>query len=216
MAILDKITKKSREWERLRIKCIDEIQRAASLQAYQCGVISFESEASKLINLYRVNWKRMGWQEYGDVAFHLIAKYPPDLAYTILYAFRKNQTMIGYDPVPLILKAIEVIYYLQPKNLTLYIEMTNDIKKLSDYPEERAKKGAKVIVREISVTPLRWASGIFHNEIDPTIKSFIKDQMKDFNPIGYDILMKASRIWLITPIGVLRRLKLSFFKSILI
>jgi tetratricopeptide (TPR) repeat protein len=202
--ILDNITRSSRQWKRICHKYMDAIQRAASLQAQQLGITAAENEAMHIINLYSVRWKQRDWREYGDVAFHLIAKYPPDLAYIIIYSFRGAKSI--YDPVPLILKAVEQIYYLRPRNLRLHLEMTEEVEKLLDCSEERAEKGAKIIAREISVSPLHHASGILHNEVESAIKPFINKQLSVFNPQGHELLMKASRIWLLTPTGLLKRL----------
>lgn len=200
MAILDKLTQTSRHWEKLAAKSREAIFRAASLQAQQYGVSPIE-EARRLALLFVVRRKRRDWREYGDIAFHLIATWPSDLAYMTLYAFREMRSEFGYDPVPFVLKATEEIYHLRPENLELHIEMTEQVRRLFDDQGERARKGAKIIAREISVISLRWASGIYIR-LDPTVKSFVDEQLREFNPEGADILSEGSRAWLLTRSGL--------------
>lgn len=194
---------KSRRWQELSSMAQKLVRRAASLQARQYGINSFVAEANRLSVVYDMQHKSKDWREYGDIAFHLIATYPPDLAFLILYSFRDVNQKIGYDCVPYILKAAEEIYHLRPQNLTLSLDMTNSVKKLFDDSLERAKAGAKLIAREISGAPLRHASGICEL-MDSRVKSFIEDELRSFNPKGAEILFKASRAWILTPIGFLR------------
>jgi hypothetical protein len=215
MAFLDKLTQASRNWEKLTAKSWEAIQRAASLQAQQYKVHSTIEEARKLALLYAVKQKRMDWREYGDIAFHLIATWPSDLAYIILYAFRELHSELGYDPVPFILKATERIYHLQPENLELHIEVTERVQRLFDDPAGRARMGAKIIAREISITPLRWASGIY-NTLDLTVKPFVEEQLREFNPNCADILSNSSLAWLFTGSGWTRWLiRVLFGKAII-
>lgn len=215
MAILDKLTRASRRWEKLAAKSKEVIQRAASLQAQQYGVHSPIEEARRLALLYAVKRKRRDWREYGDIAFHLIATWPSDLAYMTLYAFREMHSELGYDPVPFILKAMEEIYHLRPENLELHLGMTEQVRRLFDDPAERGRTGAKIIAREISIVPLRWASGIY-NTLDPAVKPFVEEQLREFNSHGADILSKGLRTWLLTRAGLARRLiRLLFGKDVI-
>lgn len=193
----------ARKWKKLTIKCAETLQRAASLQAQRYGVHSPIDEAQCLASTYAIWQKRMDWHDYGDIAFHLIAKWPPDLAYSILYSFREIEPKLTHDPAPLILKAMEEIYYLQPDKLKLRLEITKQIQKLTEDSVERAKMGAKLIAREISVVPLRWASGVYH-QLAPTAKPYVEEQLRNFNPQGAEILSKGPHAWLLTFTGLLR------------
>jgi len=202
MGIIDYLIPKARKWQNITKKAQDLILRAAQVQAQKRNIDPFK-EAIHLSDIYNVKWKNKDWREYGDIAFHIIASYPPDLGYIIIYGFRKLKSKIGYDPVPFILKAIEMIYHLRPWKLNLHIEVDERCKKLFDSPEERAKAGAKIIAREISITPLRHASGIY-KIMEPNMKLFVKEELKVFNPEAYKIWVKGSRLYLLTKEGILR------------
>jgi hypothetical protein len=113
------------------------------------------------------------------------------------------QNELGYDPVPYLLKATEEMFHFRPENVVLHIEMSEIPKALLTNPSERAKRAAKLIAREISVTPLRYASGIF-NAMDPVMKPFVTDELRSFNPEAMDILSRGSRMWILTGSGFLR------------
>jgi hypothetical protein len=201
--MLGMLSGKSRRWQELSFKARESVGRAASLQARQYGINSFVTEANRLSQIYDIRHKRKDWREYGDIAFHLIATYPPDLAFFILYGFRDVEFKVEYDPVPYILKATEEIYHLRPHNLKLSLNMTGRVKNLFDDPMERAKAGAKLIAREISGAQLSHASGIL-DLMDSRAKSHIEDELRSFNPKGAEILFKASRAWILTRTGFLR------------
>ena len=206
MALLDRLIPTARQWQKNAQKAGEVISRAASLQAWQYRIHSPVEEARRLAALYCIHYKQRDWRDYGDIAFHLIAAYPSDLAFVILYAFRDMQYELGYDPVPYILKATEEMFHFRPENVVLHIEMSEIPRALLTNPSERAKRAAKLIAREISCTPLQWASGIF-DAMDPAMKPFVADELRSFNPEAMDILSRGSRMWILTGLGFLHFLK---------
>ena len=107
------------------------------------------------------------------------------------------------DPVPLMLKAMEMLYYFKPNRALLHMEINGVARQLMDNHTERAKFCAKIIARELSNVPLRWASGIY-SALDPKVKQLVQEQLREFNPKAADILLKGSSSWLLTPTGLLR------------
>ncbi|MBI3933975.1 MAG: hypothetical protein HY316_04735 [Acidobacteria bacterium] len=203
MAVLDRITKRARQWDEHAARCGDTIMRAAAVQGRGYSISAPGCEAKRLAALYTIRDKHKDWREYGDVALHLAAAWPPDLAYSILYALRELQAEIGYDPVPLTLKAVEMLYYLRCERIKLHLERTGRVCQLMDEPVERAKCGARIIARELSVVPLRWASGIY-DALDPGMKPFVQEQLREFNPKAADILLKSRSSRLLTRPRLLR------------
>ena len=147
--------------------------------------------------------KQQNWLEYGDVALHLVAAWPPDLAYLILYGFRELQSEIGYDPVTLVLKAVEMLPHLRCEGVALHLDPSDRVRQLRADPTERARSGAKILVREIVGVPLRWAQGIYRN-LDPEMKPFVEEQLRAFSPTSARILMQAGPFWLFTGSGLRR------------
>jgi hypothetical protein len=191
MATLDRLTRKAREWQQRADESSRKIQRAATVQARQYELSDPGSAARTLAATYGMLRKPGDWREYGDVALHLVAAWPPDLAYLCLYGLREMRPELGYDPVPLVLKAVEMLYHLDCGRVELRLEPDERVGRLLRDPEERARGSAKIIAREISVTPLRWASGIF-NSVDPDVRPFVREQLVEFNPTAARILAEGT------------------------
>ncbi len=203
MGMLDSLAPKSRLWKRQAEKCAREVMRAASVQAHACGMANIIGAARELARQYQLEAKAADWHEYGDVAFHLVTVWPPDLAYAIIYAFREVKHGCGYDPVPLVLKAVEMMYCFKPAAVTLHLPPTAEWQKMWNDPQERLRASAKILAREISGVPLRWASGIYR-ALDTTVKPVVLEQVRHFNPAGAAILERCGYSWLFTKSGLLR------------
>lgn len=206
MATLDRLTRKDREWHDHAQRCAETIMRAAGVQARQHGLSDVMSPAGRLIELYGLRDNPRDWREFGGVAFHLVATWPADLAYMILYAMRETKPPLGYDPVPLVMKAIEMLRHLRPENVTLHREMGGQAQELAGDPDRRARACACVIARELSGVPLRWASGIY-SALDSELKPFVQEELKRFNPKAARILLNGCHSWLLTGAGLHRLLQ---------
>ena len=75
MATLDKLTVKARLWDEHATHCRKIIMRAAGVQARQYELRDPTVEAQRLVDLYAIREKKKDWQEYGDVAFHIVAEH---------------------------------------------------------------------------------------------------------------------------------------------
>lgn len=203
MAIVDQLTKRDRLWHAHAHRCAETVMRAAGIQGRQHGIDSPIDAARELANLYYIPAKPRHWQEYGDVAFHLVATWPPDLAYAIVYALRELQSEIGHDPVPYVLKATEMMYDFRPEMVDLHLEAAPRTSDLVADPTARATAAAKLLARELSVVPLRWASGILHS-MKPTAKKFVSQELQAFNPDGAAVLLGERYRWLLTGTGLVR------------
>lgn len=201
MATLDQLTKGERDWLEHARKCEQTIMRAAGVQARQHGVHDPTSPAGHLVELYGLRGKKRDWREFGAVAFHLVATWPPDLAYIILYAMREVKPPLDYDPAPLVMKALEMLRHLRCEGVSLRVEMNGQAQQLVQDLDERARACSRVITRELSSVPLRWAGGIYI-ALDPEIKPFVQEELKRFNPWGAQRLLKGSRSWLMTGAGL--------------
>ena len=113
MATIDRLTKRARQWREHADRSRETIMRAAAFQASQHRLHNPLTSTRHLATLYAMSAKQQNWLEYGDVALHLVAAWPPDLAYLILYGLRELQSEIGYDPVPLVLKAVDMLPHLR-------------------------------------------------------------------------------------------------------
>jgi hypothetical protein len=190
------------------------MMRAARVQGRSLGLTNPMPLAAELVNRYALTRKQADWREFGEVAFHLVSQWPPDLAYLILYGFREVDGMQGRDVVPFVLKAVEMMPHFNPTSArTQLVAPRNNAQLLTD-PHERARSAAKLLAREISNVPLRWASGIYHS-MDETIRPFVAEQLKAYNPIGASILLNDRRSWLLTKGGFFKGLmRICFGKDI--
>jgi hypothetical protein len=159
--------------------------------------------ARELARQYQLEAKAADWHEFGDLAFHLVTVWPPDLAYVIIYALREVKPGYGSDPVPLVMKAIEMMYCFKPAAVSLHLPPTAQWQKMENDPHERLRASAKILAREISGVPLRWASGIYH-ALDTTVKPVVLEQLRQFNPGGAAMLERHGYAWLFTKSGLLR------------
>jgi hypothetical protein len=144
----------------------------------------------------------------------LVTVYPPDLAYAIIYALRDVKPGCGSDPVPLLLKAVEMMYCFKPAAVSLHLPSKILSQKFRDNPQEILRASARILVREISGVPLRWASGIYL-ALDATVKPVVREQLREFNPSGAAMLGDGNYAWLFTKSGLLRALyRICFGKEI--
>ena len=207
MAFLDKLTPKGRRWWRVAQKAGDTIMRAARIQGQQKGIRSVRDEAERLGKLYAIEDKGKTWKDYGDIAFHLIASYPPDLGFMVVYGFQVFQQKRGFEPIPFLFKAIEQSRYL---NLQFWPQCQNELGHLEDFKllannlDERARKAAKLLARELSGAVLTNASAIFHFDMDPRMKPLVMEEFKKFNPEAAKILDKSKYYWLFTGSAALK------------
>jgi hypothetical protein len=210
MGFLDLLTPKSRKWRRHSRSCQDTMMRAAAVQGRSLGLNNPMPLAVELVNHYSLNRKQANWQEFGEVAFHLLAQWPPDLAYVILYGLREVKAMEGRDVVPFVLKAVEMMPHFNPTSANMRLTAPRNNPQLLKDSNERARSAAKLLAREISNVPLRWASGIYRS-MDGTTKPFVAEQLKAYNPVGAAILLSDHGSWLLTKSGVLKGLMRMLF-----
>jgi hypothetical protein len=207
MAFLDKLTPKARRWWRVAQKAGDTIVRAARVQGQQKGIRSLRDEAERLGKLYAIEDMAKTWKDYGGIAFHIIASYPPDLGFMVIYGFQEFQRKLGFDPIPFLFKAIEQIQYL---NLQFWPQCQKEMGHLEDFQplvnnhQERARKAAKLLARELSGTALRNASAIFRFDMDPRMKPLVIEEFQRFNPEAAKILDKSKYYWLFTRSALLK------------
>ncbi len=209
MATLDRLTRRGRAWHAQAEKCAQTVMQAAGAQARSHGIADPVAAASELVERYALRSRQRNWQEFGGVAFHLVASWPTDLAYALLYATREVKPPLGYDAVPLVMKAIEMLSRLRVDNETVHLELSGRAQLLAEDLDERARAAARVLVRELSNVPLRWASGIYTG-MDERMKPVVEQELRKFNPRGAPILLGASRAYLLTSTGALRTLSRAF------
>jgi len=210
MGFIGSVVPASRRWKRISGEAAQSIFRAAAQQANARGIRDANEEATRLTALYRIEGKPPRWQDFGELAFHLLVSYPPDLAYVIVYGIRVTARGLRYDPVPLILKALEEMYNFQPSHADLKTD--HHIRSLDVFnnARSRADQAAQILAREISVAPFRHASGIW-TTANPKARPFIHAAMRDFNPRAAQILTgNPNASWLTAP-GILRALFQLFF-----
>jgi hypothetical protein len=200
---MELVNRASAEWDQLKERSAELIIRAAQCQAFQARIPDLGSEASRLWSLYEGDSKKADWREFGDLAFHLCASYPPDLAHAILYGFRAVRSPGGCDPVPFTMKALENLFYLRPAALTLRLEASPEVARLVRDPLDRAQRAMRILVREISGSPYSAATGIYA-QMDSQTRSIFLAALTQFNPNGAKIIAKGSRAWMRTPTGLLR------------
>jgi hypothetical protein len=205
MAFLDRITRRGRAWHAQATRSAQTVMQAAGAQARSHGVTDPVAAASELVELYSLRSRQPIWREFGGVAFHLVASWPTDLAYVLLYATREVKPRLGYDAVPPVMKAIELLPRLRVENATLRLELSGRARLLAEDLDERARAAARVLVRELSSVPLRWATGIYVG-MDERMKPIVAHELLKFNPCGAPILLGASRAHLLTGTGALRAL----------
>jgi hypothetical protein len=186
----------ARQWSIQSSKAHELIIRAANIQAVQRG-IDLEQEATRLARGYRLAQKPADWRDYGDIAFHLVAAYPPDLAYLLVYTISRLNLGRRVGRAPFMLKAIEQLYAVRPRRFTLQVTMSDDNALLWQDPVERARRAARVLVRELSTVPLRYASGAYH-QINSATKPYVDEELASFNPAAAALLPK-SKAWVFTP-----------------
>lgn len=205
MGFLDAVSPLSRRWRRISKEATDAIFRAAAHQAQAAGIRDPAKEAARLAGLYSIVRRPRRWQEFGEVAFHIAVSYPPDLAYTILYNLRGCLADQRYDPVPLILKALEEMQGFKPSHAQLHTGPSGSGQAAFHDSSVRAGKAAQILAREISTVPLRYASGIWV-AANPRAQPFIHAALKEFNPRAERILSARPRTWWLTPTGAVRGL----------
>lgn len=203
MGLLDNLTQKSRVQNERATQVSVQIQRAAYLQAQVCGIRSPEEEINRLNNLYNISNKSRDWRDWGDIAFHFAASYPPDLAYLLIYALRQLQPVLGYDPVPYVFLAVQNLHRFRPDRALLRVERMAELEPFFSDSPTRSRAAAKLITRELSVTPLRHASGILAC-LDESIRLLALKELQHFDPEGATMLSRGNRMYLTTGAGLLR------------
>jgi hypothetical protein len=202
MATLDRLTKRERQWLVHAQQCGQTVMRAAGVQARQRGIRDPLDTACQLAERYKLRGIKEDWREFGAVAFHLVSTWPPDLAYVLLYSLREIKPPLGYDPVPLVMKAMEMLPHWQPESSAFEAEENSQAQQVIRDPDERARACARVITRELSGVPLRWASGIYAS-LDPEVKRFVQEELRRFNPWGAQHLLTGRNwSWLVTGTGL--------------
>jgi hypothetical protein len=182
----------SRQWGELAARAAPLVVRAAQEQARQAH-LDIDGEAKRLWILYEMANKPRQWREHGDIALHLAVSHPPDLAYALVYAIREQGKSAGIDPVPMILTAIERLFFVRPENLRLHLDRHLDAAR--EPPRERARRAMRILVREVSVTSYPHAAGIWR-EIDERLRPFLREALAEFNPRGAEILARSGGAWL--------------------
>lgn len=177
--------------------------RAAAIQGRSHGMANPLLSATRLVADYSLHTRQSDWREYGEVAFHLVYQWPPDLGYVILYSLREVNALKGRDVVPFVLKAVEMLPHFNPIPSRLHLPGPGNKQQLWTDPDERSRAAAKLLARELSNVPLRWASGIYRS-MDGTIKPFVAEQLKTYNPAGSAILFGKQHEWLLTKSGLLK------------
>ncbi len=200
MGKIDKLTRQSRSWNERALRISQQIQRAAALQAQARAVRSAEEEASRLNDYYGIWAKRRDWRQFEDVAFHIAASYRADLGYLLIYALRQYQTSLGYDPVQYVFFALQNLHLFRPYYVSRCVELIPEAEVFSRDSRTRGRAAAKLIVRELSTVPLRWASGIFAG-LDATMRELVLEELQRFNPEGARILSRGSRGHLLSRVG---------------
>lgn len=82
------ISSDSKRWDDKAKHAGELIIASARLQQQQARIAEPLDEARRVWALYKVGSKKQAWTEFGDVAFHFAAAYPPDLGYFLIYAMR--------------------------------------------------------------------------------------------------------------------------------
>jgi hypothetical protein len=107
--------------------------------------------------------------------------------------------------VPLVLKALEEMHGFRPSFSELKVDASLHNRAEFSGSNDRARAAARILAREISVVPLRHASGICAIA-DPKALPFILAALKDFNPRAASILATQPKSWWLTRTGLLRGL----------
>lgn len=188
----------SRQWAELAARAAPLVVRAAQEQA-RLAHLDIDSEAERLWTLYEMANKPPQWRDYGDIALHLAVSHPPDLAYALVYALRERGKSAGVDPVPMILTAVERLFFVLPGNLRLHLD--RDLEAVREPPPERARRAMRILVREVSVTSYPHAAGIWR-QIDARLQPFLREALAEFNPRGAEILARSGGAWLQSSAGV--------------
>lgn len=204
MGFLDAVTPSSRRWRRISKEATEAIFRAAAHQAHAAGINDPRSESNRLAAIYSIESSRRRWQDFGEVAFHLMVSYPPDLAYVVLYGLREAQR-VRNDPVPLVLKALEEMYSFRPSQAKLSSDISARLDEVFTSPHKRAECAAQILARELSTVPLRYASGIWITA-NQKARPFIHAAFTSFNPRAAQILARRPKNWILTPSGIGRKL----------
>jgi hypothetical protein len=202
MGFLDAITPSGRRWNRISKEATEAISRAAAHQCHAAGFPDPLSESKRLAAIYSIDGGRRTWQDFGEVAFHLMVTYPPDLAYVILYGLREV-SRAGNDPVPLVLKALEEMYGFRPTCANLSPDAAGRYDDAFTRAEKRAELAAHILARELSTMPLRYASGVW-TSANEKARPYIHAALVNFNPRAAQLLERSPRAWILTPVGIVR------------
>lgn len=175
--------------------------RAAQQQLLQRRIGKLETEARKLWDLYGIGQKAADWRDYGDVALHVAGAYPPDLAYVLIYSLREIGRGTKSDPVPNIMAALEGLYFARPDRWKLHLDGVDFDREILESAEKRAERALRILVREVSAAPYRYATGIYAR-FHPRLKPLLIHLLAELHPAGAEILSNESRAWMRTWTGV--------------
>jgi hypothetical protein len=186
-------------WHEQQQKVHTALHRAAHLQAEQLKIPQVIEESRRLLATYETG--RRTWSDCGDLALHLAAAYPPDLAMLVLYGLREVDA--SWDPVPHVLTAMERLYHYRADREASALLDTPQMQILRHDRRERARCAARVLAREVSVTDYRTACGIYA-DFDSDVRPFLDEALRQFNPTGAAILSSQAGAWRLTRLGLVK------------
>ncbi len=195
----------NKAWKSLSQKSSELILRAAQQQLHQARIADSGEEAARLWKLYDLSGAGTDWREFGAIAFHFSAAYPPDLAYILIYNLRKVAQGFKADPVPRVMHALANLGAFRPENAIIHLGKFPEMERLYNSPRDRRTQALRILVREISSAPYPYATGIFDG-LDDAAKLVVLNLMKQYNPRAAIILAKGSRAWMRSPTGIFRLL----------
>jgi hypothetical protein len=164
--------------------------RAAQYQAQLHRVTDPGQEMVRLLASYGLIHTPADWHEYGGLALHLSVAYPPDLALALLYSIREVKPRVQRDPRPFVLKALEEMVEFRVSTAPVPLQLHPNAELATRGPEDRARRAAQILAREISSLPLRQASSIW-DIAGPRSKPFLREALESFNPRAAAILAQA-------------------------
>lgn len=179
----------SQAWDEACSQNMEQIHRAALLQAIGAGIDSLIHEATLLGEQHQLLTKTQHWPEFGGIALHLTAGYRPDLGYAITYALRELEPPLKYDPVPLIFTALQNMHHMRMSVITRSSHHFPQGEVFGD-SSARVHAAASLIAREISVAQFRYAQAIL-GQLDATMQRSVIEQMERFNPHGLTLLSQS-------------------------
>jgi tetratricopeptide (TPR) repeat protein len=179
----------SQAWAEACNPIMEQIHRAALLQARAAGIDSLIHEATRLNEQHQLLTKTRDWPAFGGIALQLTAGYLPDLGYSITYALRELDPPLKYDPVPLIFTALQNMHHMRMSVITRTAHHFPQGEVFWD-SSARVHAAASLIAREISVAQFHYARAIL-GQLDATMHRSVIEQMERFNPHGLTLLFQS-------------------------